>query len=71
MRALRMYSSRQKDLAEIAVGPRAVIQAADIAARAQAAVARAFQQDQPDRGVGLELVERRVDAAKHLQRHAR
>src|SRR5580704_8489364 len=55
-------------LAEIAAGPRALIEAPDIAARAQSARASAFQQDQRHFWVGLERVERRHDAASHLQR---
>ncbi len=58
-----------QDLAEITAGPRAVIQRTDVAAGAEAAVTRTFQQDQGDRRVGLKRVERLVDLAKHLKRH--
>src|SRR5207245_5644718 len=57
-----------QDFAEIAFHLRAFIQRPDVAAGAEAAIARAFQQDQADRGVRLEFVERLVDVAKHLQR---
>ena len=58
-----------QDLAEIALDLGAFPERADIAAGAQAALARAFQQDHRDRGIGLERVERLVDVAEHLQRH--
>ena len=58
-----------QDLAEIALDLGAFPERADVAAGAEAALARAFQQDHGDRGIGLERVERLVDVAKHLQRH--
>src|ERR1700754_5365220 len=58
-----------QDFSEIARNLRTLIERADIAARAQAALARALQQNQADRRIGLEGVERLVDVAKHLQRH--
>jgi hypothetical protein len=56
-------------LAEIAPRLGALIERADIAAGAQAALARPLQHDHGDGRVGLEPVERLLDVAKHLQRH--
>ena len=56
-------------LAEIAAGPRAFIKPADVAAGAQAAFARAFQQDQGDGRIRLEPIQRSIDPERHFQRH--
>src|SRR3979411_3219299 len=58
-----------QDLAEIAFDFRTFIERPDVAAGAKATIAGALQQNQADRGIGLELVERFVDCPKHLQRH--
>ena len=58
-----------QDLAEIALDLRTLIQGPDVAAGAQAALAGAFQKNQANRRIGLEVVERLVDVATHLQRH--
>src|SRR5882762_2490897 len=58
-----------QDLAEIAFDFRIFIKRPDIAAGAEPTLARALQQNQADRRIGLEFVERLVDVAKHLQRH--
>ncbi|MBA7714225.1 hypothetical protein ES703_123242 [subsurface metagenome] len=56
-------------LAEIAANLGAFPETADIATRAKASLAGAFQHDDRYRRVRLELIERRVDAKRHLQRH--
>ena len=56
-------------LAKIAAGARTLIEPADIAARAQAALARPFQHHHRNRRIGFKLIERRVDADGHFQRH--
>src|ERR1700675_4727958 len=58
-----------QDLAEIAVDLGAFIERPDIAAGAKSALAGALQQDQADRRVRFERIERLVDVAKHFQRH--
>src|SRR5262249_53590419 len=58
-----------QDFSEIAADLRTLIERADIAAGAQAALAGAFQQDQADRGIGLEAIQRLIDVPEHLQRH--
>ncbi len=58
-----------QDLAEVALDLGAFPERADVAAGAQPALARAFQQDHRDCGIFLERIERLVDVVKHLQRH--
>src|SRR5262245_5014803 len=56
-------------LAEVAFDLRALPERTDIAAGAEPALARAFQQDDRDLRIGLEAIQRPVDVAEHLQRY--
>ena len=58
-----------QDFSEIALDLRALPKRADVAAGAQPALARAFEQDHRDLGIGIECIQRLDDVAKHLQRH--
>ena len=55
--------------AEVAAFARTLAEAANVAAGAETTLAGAFQHDDGDVRIGLEPVERRVDADGHLQRH--
>jgi hypothetical protein len=58
-----------QDLAEVALDLGALPERANVAAGAEPAFSRAFQQDHRDCGIFLEGIERPVDVVEHLQRH--